>query len=106
MERIEKDLVAVPGPDAWSEALFQLEYIARVAREAGDWELAESTAQKMIKHDPRYAGGYFALGLVAEHKGDAPGAKQAFAEGEKLWSKADADLQLAPIRKKVKGKDW
>lgn len=42
MEEIEKDVVAVPGPDAWSEALFQLEYIARLARELGDWELAES----------------------------------------------------------------
>ncbi len=106
MEGIERDLVAVPGPDAWSEALFQLEYIARVAREAGDWELAESTAQKMIRHDPSYAGGYFALGLVAEHKGHTPSAREAFAKAEKLWSKADADLQLTPIRKKAKGENW
>jgi tetratricopeptide (TPR) repeat protein len=105
MEGIEKDLVAVPGPDAWSAALFQLEYIARVAREAGDWALAESTAQKMIEHDPSYAGGYFALGLVAEHKGDAPSAKEAFSKGEKLWSKADIDLQPTPFQKRIKGKD-
>lgn len=92
MERIVKDLVAVPGPDAWSEALFQLEYIARVAREAGDWTLAESAAREMIGHDPSYAGGYFALGLVAEHQGNVPSAKQEFATAQKLWGKADAAL--------------
>lgn len=99
MQKIENDLVAVPGPDAWSEALFQLEYIARVAREAGDWELAESTAQRMIKHDPSYAGGYFALSLAAEHKGDSLAARQEFAKGEKLWSKADAPFKSTPTQK-------
>jgi tetratricopeptide (TPR) repeat protein len=94
MEEVEKDVGAVPGPDAWSEALFQFEYIARFAREVGDWELAEQATQKMIQHDPSYAGGYFALGLVAEHQGDAPTAKQDFATAEKLWSKADAELRL------------
>jgi tetratricopeptide (TPR) repeat protein len=93
MERIVKDVVAVSGPDAWSEALFQLEYIARVAREASDWTLAESAAREMTAHDPSYAGGYFALGLVAEHQGNAPTAKQEFATGERLWSKADTNLQ-------------
>jgi len=93
MESTVKDIVAVPGPDAWSEALFQLEYIARVAREDKDWTLAESVAREMIKHDPSYAGGYYALGLVAEHQGNGPSAKQEFAAAEKLWSKADANLQ-------------
>jgi hypothetical protein len=83
----------MPGPDAWSEALFQLESIARVAREAGDWELVKSTALEMIRHDSSYAGGYFVLGMVAEHGGDAPTARQEFATAAKLWSKADADLQ-------------
>lgn len=99
MEEIEKEIVAAPGPDAWSEALFQLEYISRLARDVGDWDLAESTAQKMIKHDPSYAGGYFALGLVAEHEGNAQVAKKELATAEKLWSKADAGLQPAGIQK-------
>lgn len=93
MERIVKDVVAVPGPDAWSESLFQLEYIALVAREASDWTLAESAAQEMIAHDPSYAGGYFAEGLVAEHQGNVPTAKQEFAMAQKLWSKADPNTQ-------------
>ena len=80
IERVEEEMLAVPGPDAWSEVLFQLERIAKVARQVGDWELAGSTARKMIQHDSSYAGGYFALGLVAEHQGDAPTARQEFTE--------------------------
>ena len=99
MDRIVKDVVAVSGPDAWCEAVFQLEFIARVAREASDWTLAESAAQEMIKHDPSYAGGYFALGLVAEHQGNAPTAKEEFAMAQKLWSKADASAQLPQTQK-------
>jgi tetratricopeptide (TPR) repeat protein len=99
MERIVKDVVAVSGPDAWSEALFQLEYIARTAREVSDWTLAESTAQEMIGHDPSYAGGYFALGLVAEHQGNTPTARQEFATAQRLWSKADSNLQPTQTQK-------
>jgi tetratricopeptide (TPR) repeat protein len=99
MEQVEEQIVAVPGPDAWSEALFQLDSIARMARETGDWDLAEYTARKMVKHDPSYAGGYFASGLVAQHQGDTSTARQAFATAEKLWSKADADVQRSQAQK-------
>jgi tetratricopeptide (TPR) repeat protein len=99
MERIVKDVVTGSGPDAWSGALFQLEYIARVAREASDWTLAESAAREMTAHDPSYAGGYFALGLVAEHQGNASTAKQEFATAQRLWSKADASLQPSQTQK-------
>jgi tetratricopeptide (TPR) repeat protein len=99
---IEKMVRAMPGPDAWSAARFELEGIAQTAREAGDWELAEFTAQQMIQHDPSYAAGYFALGLAIEHAGDGAKARQQFAMAEKLWSKADKDLpELERIREKV-----
>ena len=58
-----------------------------MARRIGDWELVEHTAQKMIQHDPSYAGGYFALGWVAEHQGDASEARQKFATGENSGAK-------------------
>jgi tetratricopeptide (TPR) repeat protein len=99
LTKFEEEIVAVPGPDAWSEALFQLESIAKVARQVGDWELAGSTARKMIEHDPSYAGGYFALGLVAKNQGDDPTARQDFATAEKLWSSADANVKPSPIQK-------
>jgi tetratricopeptide (TPR) repeat protein len=97
---IEKMILAMPGPDAWSAARFELEFLAQTARQLGDWELAGFTAQEMIQHDPSYAGGYFALGLVTEHTGDAARARQQFATAEKLWSKADKDLpELGRIRR-------
>jgi hypothetical protein len=99
MERVEEQIMAVPGPDAWSEALFQLDSIARMARESSDWGLAQYTAQKMVKHDPSYAGGFLALGIVAEHQGDARTALQEFATAQKLWSMADADVQRSQIQK-------
>jgi hypothetical protein len=65
---VEKSTLAMPGPDAWLAAIFILESIARDARAAGDWPLAQYTAEQMIQHDPYYAGGHFAIGLVQNTK--------------------------------------
>jgi len=97
VEKLQDEMIAVPGPDAWSEALFQLESIAKTARRVGDWELVEHTAQKMIQHDPSYAGGYFAMGWVAEHQGDTAVARERFATAEKFWSKADANARNSEV---------
>jgi tetratricopeptide (TPR) repeat protein len=97
---IVKLIVAAPGPDGWSGAHFELESIAQTARQLGDWELAGFTANEMIRHDPSFAGGYFALGLVAEHVGDKAKARQNFATAEKSWSRADKDL---PELKQIRG---
>jgi tetratricopeptide (TPR) repeat protein len=99
---IEKKIRSVPGPDSWSEALFQLESIANIAREAGDWDLAEFTAHEMIEHDPSYAGGYYVLGLADENRAAQSSAREQFVQAEKLWSKADAELpELVQIRQKL-----
>jgi tetratricopeptide (TPR) repeat protein len=92
MDKIVAEIVKVPGPDAWSEALFQLEYIGKLAREVEDWDLAESTASKMVEHDPSYGGGYVALGLARKRQGQVGPAKEAFATAAKLLSKADSGL--------------
>jgi hypothetical protein len=68
---MEKMILAMPGPDAWSAARIELESLAQTARQLGDWELAGFAAQEMIQHDHGYAGGCFALGSVIEHSGDA-----------------------------------
>lgn len=100
----EKALLKMGGPDAWITTLFCLESIARDARDADDWELARFTAEQMIEHDPYYAGGHFAIGLVAEHAGEAAGARQMFAAAEKLWAHADINLpERALVCKKVAG---
>ncbi|HLZ90739.1 MAG TPA: tetratricopeptide repeat protein [Candidatus Acidoferrum sp.] len=89
---IVADVRSVPGPDSWSQALFQIESIASIARSSNDWKLAEFAAQQMIEHDPSYAGGYYALGLAAQHRGDTALQRQQFAHAAQLWQKADTDL--------------
>jgi tetratricopeptide (TPR) repeat protein len=102
LEEVTKRVRAAPGPDAWAHALFKLDAIARAARAVGDWELAGRVARQMIEHDPAYAGGHYALGLVAEHDGEAATAKSEFALALKGWAKADADLpELAELRRKL-----
>jgi tetratricopeptide (TPR) repeat protein len=93
MGQIEDKIQAAPGPDAWSDALFELESVALLARQTGDWDLAESTARRMIHHDPSYAGGHYALALASRHRGDLAAARREFAAAEKLWDKADAEVQ-------------
>jgi hypothetical protein len=92
LQDVQKRLRAIPGPDAWIQALFRLEGIARVARAAGDWDLAGYTAQQMIEHDPAYGGSHFALGLVARHRGDAATAARELAAAARAWSDADPEL--------------
>ena len=97
--KVEQSAMAMPGPDGWVAAIFVLESIGREARKAGDWQLAQYTAEQMIQHDPYYAGAHFAMGLVAEHAGESPG--EMFAAAGKYWSHADADLpEMAVVRKK------
>ncbi len=92
LQDVQRRLRATPGPDAWSQALFRLESIARSAREAGDWELAESTAAQMLEHDAAYGGSHLALALALQYRGDAAGAERELAEARRLWREADPDL--------------
>ena len=90
--QIVQKVRAVPGPDSWSEALFQLESIAKLAREADDWDLVQFVAHEMIEHDSSYAGGYYFSALAANHRGDESAARDQFAQARRLWAKADPDL--------------
>jgi hypothetical protein len=102
LKEVQARIRAVPGPDAWMQALFVLESIAYSARQAGDWDLVEFTARQMQDHDANYAGAHFLQALVAEHRGDKAEARAAFAEAEKLWAKADPELpELRRARERV-----
>lgn len=99
---VEQTAVSMPGPDGWIAAIFLLESIARDSRNAGDWPLAQYTAEQMLKHDPYYAGGHYAIGLVAEHEGEGDGAREMFQKAVNLWSHGDPDLaELASARQKL-----
>jgi len=92
MESAAKKWRSLPGPDAWTQALFRLEALARAARAVGDWPLAARMAELMLEHDPNYAGTHFALGLVAHHDGNSATALREFALAEKAWAGADKDF--------------
>ncbi len=99
LDEVVRTVRAAPGPDAWVQALFTLDAIARAAREVGDWEFAGRVARHMFEHDPGYAGTHYALALVAEHAGDGRSARAEFALAEQYWSKADPGLrELADLR--------
>jgi len=100
LEKAEEAMKEISGPDAQTETLFWLDSLAREARQAGDWKLAEYSARQMLAHDPTYAGSHYALALAAEHRGDTATAQREFAEARRLWSHADADLpELAVLRR-------
>jgi tetratricopeptide (TPR) repeat protein len=101
LQDVAKRIRAIPGPDAWMQAIYRLELIARIGRETGDWDLAEFAANQMLDHDKYYGGTQFALALVAEHKGEQSAAREYFAKARQYWSKADPDLrELAEINKR------
>jgi hypothetical protein len=99
LKATQAKLRARPGPDAWIQTVFELEAMARMAREVGDWDLAEHTARELVDHDPGYGGSHYAMALVAAHRGDAEAARNAFAEAARRfaeaarrWDHADAGL--------------
>jgi len=92
LEQVAREVRAAPGPDAWTQALFTLEAIARAAREAGDWDLARWAAAEMVDHDAQYAGSHLALALVAEHAGDTKTAAAERSLVEQGWRNADRGL--------------
>jgi tetratricopeptide (TPR) repeat protein len=101
MESAAQKWRSLPGPDAWSQALFRLEAMARSARAVGDWELAGRMAQLMAEHDPAYFGTHYALALVAQNAGNQPAARREFDLALKAWAAADRDLpELAVARAK------
>ena len=99
LEAVTREVRAAPGPDAWTQATFEIEAIARAAREAGDWNLADWAARQMIEHDARYAGGHYALALAARRNGDEKTAQAELALAAQYWTTADPDLpELVIIR--------
>jgi tetratricopeptide (TPR) repeat protein len=93
LEEVVRKTRSRPGPDAWVQALFTIEAIARAAREVGDWDFAGWAARQMVEHDPNYAGSHEALALVADHRGDAATAGAERALAAKYWKNADSELR-------------
>ncbi|MEO5937107.1 MAG: tetratricopeptide repeat protein [Terriglobales bacterium] len=100
-KELQRSMRAIPGPDAWMQAIYRLELIARIARENNDWELAEYTALQMLDHDKHYGGSQYAMGLVEEHKGNQSAANAWMAKAKAAWSAADPgflDTKLQQVK--------
>ena len=99
LEQVTREVRAATGPDAWTQATFEIEAIARAAREADDWSFAAWAARQLIEHDSRYAGAHYALALTARHEGDEKIAQAELALAAQYWVDADSDLpELKTIR--------
>ena len=97
---VQRRLRALPGPDAWTQALFRLEAFARTARAVGDWKLAEFTARQMLEHDGAYGGSHLSLALVAQQRGDFKLMREETTAARGYWRDADRNLkELAELRK-------
>jgi len=92
LEHVAANVRGRPGPDAWIQATFTLDAIARAAREVGDWSFAGWAARQMIAHDPNYGGAHYALALVAAHDGDRAVAREELRRARLLWKDGDADF--------------
>ena len=99
LKEVQRAIRAVPGPDAWTQALFRLEAIARTARDVGDWELAAHSAREMMDHDPAYAGTHLALALVAEHGGEHVVADAELIRAEGYWKTGRGFPELAQVKR-------
>lgn len=75
---------ALPGSDAWSDAMFHIRLIAEIAMDYGDWDLARFAAHQLVEHAPFYAGAHGLLARIAEHDGDVLGAAHEPAGARKL----------------------
>jgi hypothetical protein len=103
LEEAQRTLRAAPGPDAWIQALFRLETMARSAREASDWQLAEYTARQMLDHDASYGGSHLALAIALDHQGDRAGATRELKLARSYWRDADDDLAELQV---IEAQDW
>jgi len=99
LKDVQSRLRALPGPDAWTQALFRLEAFARTARDVGNWNLAEYTARQMLEHDAAYGGSHLALALVARQRGDTELARTEAAAARNFWRDADRGMkELTELR--------
>jgi tetratricopeptide (TPR) repeat protein len=96
-ERISQYTRRATSADSWSQGLFRIEVLSALARQTGQWDIADEMARLMLAGDPYYGGSHYAEALAAEHRGDRAAAAQEFAAAKTYWNHADSDF--LPIKK-------
>jgi tetratricopeptide (TPR) repeat protein len=104
MESLLRYTRAATSADSWSQGLFRLELLARLARDTGHWEVARELARFMIEYDPYYGGSHYAMALVAQHDGNGGLALTEFGAAAKYWAGADMDFpELIQVKRLLAG---
>ncbi len=93
LKDVQRRLRALPGPDAWTQALFRLDEFAKLAYAVGDWELLEYTAKQMLEHDAAFGGSHLALALAAREQGKADLARSEAETARRYWQGADREIK-------------
>jgi hypothetical protein len=83
---------AQTGPDAWTDALFNVERVARIASELKESALASELAAVMKRLDPLYPGTHYAAALAADLDGDVEAARRGYGAAVAGWRGADTGL--------------
>ena len=101
VERISQYTRRSTSADSWSQGLFRIEVISALARETGQWDIADELARLLLTVDPYYGGSHYAAALVAEHRGDRATVTQEFDAAKTYWSHADSDFPPLAVMRKV-----
>lgn len=104
IDRISRYTRRATSADSWSQGLFRVEVLSNLARETGQWDVAEQLAALMLAVDPYYGGSHYAKALVLEHRGDRAAATQEFDAAKKYWESADMDFPPLAVIKTASSK--
>jgi tetratricopeptide (TPR) repeat protein len=105
INRISQYARLATSADSWSQGLFRVEVLSTLARQAGQWEIAEQLADLMLAVDPSYGGSHYAKALAAEHRGDRAVAAQEFDAAKRFWNHSDPDFPPRAVIQKAAGPD-
>jgi tetratricopeptide (TPR) repeat protein len=101
INRISQYTRLATSADSWSQGLFRVELLSNLARQTGQWDVADQLAALMLSVDPSYGGSHYAKALVAEHRGDPTAAALEFGAAKRYWKNADPDFRPRAVIQKA-----
>lgn len=78
------EIRSLPGSDAWSDLIFHLHFIAKIAMDANEWDLARFVGRQLEDKAPYYFGAHAVMARIAAHDNDQPRAHDELELAKKL----------------------
>jgi len=85
-------LLKKTGPDPWIDALYFLQMLTQMSINTGNLELAENSANNMIKHDAGYPGSYWMLARIKKAQGNNTAAEEYLQKAKLGYKEADPEF--------------